>query len=355
MPKFRAYIAHMLLQDIRFGLRTALKNKGVTGLAVTCLAIGIGLNTMMFSVTDGMLIQPLPYHDPDSLVVLHTTQKETSDRFRRPLVARAAGLAGARPVVQRARPASSTEASRSATAATPIAIPARAISHELFPLLGKSAAARPRASPRKTIARAPSRSSSSPTISGSAATTPTRRSSAAPSRSTRARTPSSASCRRSSGFPRTSTCGCRSPSSRSARSAARAAWRCSRRLRDGVTLEQAQQEGGRGRRRTSRPRFPTPTRDGASTSGRSANWAIPDDVTLIILTMMGAVTMVLLIACFNVANLMLARASTPLARDVDPHGARRRARPDHPAAADRERHHRRCSACRSAWRARGAA
>lgn len=70
----------MLIQDIRFGLRTALKNKGVTGLAVTCLAIGIGLNTMMFSVTDGVLVRPLPYHDPDNLVVLHTTQKQTGIR-----------------------------------------------------------------------------------------------------------------------------------------------------------------------------------------------------------------------------------------------------------------------------------
>src|SRR6185312_6778326 len=73
---FRAYRGHMLIQDIRFGLRTALKNKGVTGLAVTCLAIGIGLNTMMFSVTDGVLVQPLPYQDPDNLVALHTTQKQ---------------------------------------------------------------------------------------------------------------------------------------------------------------------------------------------------------------------------------------------------------------------------------------
>ena len=63
----------MLFQDIRYGFRTALKNKTVTGVAVTCLAIGIGLNTMIFSVADGVIIQPLPYHDPENLVVLHTT------------------------------------------------------------------------------------------------------------------------------------------------------------------------------------------------------------------------------------------------------------------------------------------
>src|SRR5262245_49441073 len=70
----------MLLQDIRFGLRTALKNKGVTGLAVVCLGIGIGLNTMMFSVTDGVLIQPLPYKDPGRLVALFLSNKEQGIR-----------------------------------------------------------------------------------------------------------------------------------------------------------------------------------------------------------------------------------------------------------------------------------
>ena len=50
----------MLRQNLRFGLRTARKNALVTILAVRCLATGIGLDVMMFSVTDGVLIQPLP-------------------------------------------------------------------------------------------------------------------------------------------------------------------------------------------------------------------------------------------------------------------------------------------------------
>src|SRR5260221_846798 len=80
IPVFPAYKVSMLLQNIRFGVRTALKNKGVTGLAVVCLGIGIGLNTMMFSVTDGVLVQPLPYRDPDHIVVLRTTHKPTGER-----------------------------------------------------------------------------------------------------------------------------------------------------------------------------------------------------------------------------------------------------------------------------------
>ncbi|HEX4566916.1 MAG TPA: hypothetical protein VH138_09810 [Vicinamibacterales bacterium] len=63
-----------MLQDIRFGLWTALRHKGVTGTAIACLAIGIGLNTMIFSVTDGVLVHPLPFPDLNRLIVIHTTQ-----------------------------------------------------------------------------------------------------------------------------------------------------------------------------------------------------------------------------------------------------------------------------------------
>src|SRR5258708_39308551 len=80
MPDVPASNPLMLIQDIRFGLRTTLKNKGVTAVAIACLAIGIGVNTMIFSVTDGVLIQPLPFPNLDRLVVLHTKQARNGIR-----------------------------------------------------------------------------------------------------------------------------------------------------------------------------------------------------------------------------------------------------------------------------------
>jgi putative ABC transport system permease protein len=52
----------------------------VTAIAILCLAIGIGLNTMMFIVVDGVLITPLPYRDPDRIVQLHTTTQRSGIR-----------------------------------------------------------------------------------------------------------------------------------------------------------------------------------------------------------------------------------------------------------------------------------
>ena len=72
---------NILLQDIRFALRSMRKHAIFSVFAILTLALGIGANTAIFSVASGVLLRALPFQDPDNIVFIwiHSEKRKLAD------------------------------------------------------------------------------------------------------------------------------------------------------------------------------------------------------------------------------------------------------------------------------------
>jgi putative ABC transport system permease protein len=124
-----------LMQDLRFAVRTLAKSPGFTAIAVLCIALGIGVNTTIFSIVQAILLRPFPFADPERIVAVHkvplrdkTELSEISYLDYRDMREQSTAFAQVAAYTGRSLTFSGGE--------EPERVPGETISASLFPLLG---------------------------------------------------------------------------------------------------------------------------------------------------------------------------------------------------------------------------
>jgi len=294
-----------LFQDLRYAARTLVKNPGFTALTTLCLALGIGVNSTIFSVVDTVAIRPLPFRDPGALVALYSTYQangidrgDVSFRDVQDWRARTRAFAEIASVTGRSLTLLDGDEPERFIGAT--------VTANMFPMLGIQPILGRQMRPEEDTPGGPRvvvlghgvwqrRYASDPSVIGRTITV-----NGAPHTVIAVMPPKFAFPERAQLWIAQTPIEHTSP--RGARNLDVIA-----RLKPGVSLDQARQDIASVAAVLSREE---PDDQGWSANARSLrDDMVPDDVTLIVMTMMGAVTLVLLVACANVANLLLARAT----------------------------------------------
>lgn len=295
-----------LLQDVRYALRTLWHQKAFATVAILCLGFGIGLNTTIFSILDGILFQPYPYPEPDRIVVLGT---------RNPSQGINTGLAY-QDMQDWKRLASSITTiaafsgrsfSVSDGTSEPVRVAAGAVTPDLFPLLGafpvlgrgiETADDQPGAEPVALISHDlwTARFEADPAIIGRRLLVDGEPHSVVGIMPEGFRFPEEERLWVPLG-----------PLAHAAPRTARNLFAFAR-LAPGVSFDRMTEELGAVAATLGRE-YPA-TNAGWTVRPRTLREVfVPGDVTLVLTLMMAAVTLVLFVACSNVANLLLARAS----------------------------------------------
>ena len=125
-----------LLQDIRYAARTLVKSPGFTAVAVLTLGLGIGANTAIFSVVDGVLLRPTPFADPAHLMMVWETDRKSGTTREPASVPDYLDFQRRSQRFEQLAAFAAIEVNLTPDQGDPSRLAALGVSHEFFPLLG---------------------------------------------------------------------------------------------------------------------------------------------------------------------------------------------------------------------------